>query len=304
MVKQEDLERNRIEMPPEVKLIIKSVIGVIIVIIVLILVFGSWYIVNVGQRAIVVTLGNPSSITQPSGIHLKIPLIQHIERMNIRTQTINFDNMKGTGDITEVSSLFCASKDLQDVQIATVVNYHINENDVLYIFKQYGNSNAYQKNILEPIVRETVKSVSAQYTAEELVTKRTQFSDDVAKLLQQRFEDKKAVFERYNVVNFEFSEQFTKAIEAKVTAEQNALAEKNKLEMVKYQAQQRIEQSQGEAKAIEIQVNAINKQGGQAYVNLQAIQKWDGKMPLFVGGSSVPFIDFNSMTKSSVTTTP
>lgn len=82
-----------------------------------------------------------------------------------------------------------------------------------------------------------------------------------------------------NIVNFQFSAEFDAAIEKKVKAEQEALAEKNKLESVKFQAQQKIEQAKAEAEAIRIQAEAIQNQGGEAYVNLKWIEKRDGKLP-------------------------
>jgi regulator of protease activity HflC (stomatin/prohibitin superfamily) len=97
-----------------------------------------------------------------------------------------------------------------------------------------------------------------------------------------------------SIVNFDFSESFNTAIEAKVTAEQNALAARNKLEQVKFEADQRIAQAQGEAEAIKIQASAIEAQGGAAYIQLQAIKQWNGQLPSVnvAGGSSggLPFL--------------
>ena len=83
----------------------------------------------------------------------------------------------------------------------------------------------------------------------------------------------------FNIVNFDFSKSFNDAIEAKVTAEQEALAEKNKLEKVKYESEQKIVAAEAQAKAIEIQAKAIQSQGGKEYVNLKWVEKWDGKLP-------------------------
>jgi regulator of protease activity HflC (stomatin/prohibitin superfamily) len=289
-------------MPNEVKMIIFGVIAFICLIIFLIFLFGSWYMVGAGERVIVLTFRNPSEHIQGPGFHFKIPIVQSIVRMNVRTQTITFDNKQGTGDNSEYSSLFAASSDLQDTQIATVVNFHIEEKDVLQIYNQYGDMHSYQINILEPLIRDTVKSVSATYTAEDLVKKRAEYNDKVAEVLKQRFEGKSALFERVNIVNFQFSDEFTKAIERKVTAEQNALTEKNNLERVKYEADQRIAQAEGEAKAIQIQVAAINQQGGASYVELQRIQRWNGQYPMVMGASS-PIVDLRGVSGYYATST-
>jgi regulator of protease activity HflC (stomatin/prohibitin superfamily) len=276
-------------------MVIFGIIALICGIIFIIFIFGSWYTVEAGQRVILLTFRNPSENIQGPGLHFKIPIIQSIVRMNVQTQTIEFDNKQGIGDNSEYSSLFAASQDLQDVQIATVVNFHIGEKDVLQIYKQYGDMKTYEKNILEPIIRDSVKSMSASYTAEDLVKKRAEYNDKVAKLISERFTEKSAIFERINIVNFQFSDEFTKSIERKVTAEQDALTAKNKLEQVKFEAQQRISAAQGEAEAISIQVRSINQQGGANYIALQTVARWDGKLPIVMGSNSVPFIDIRTL---------
>jgi hypothetical protein len=153
------------------------------------------------------------------------------------------------------------------------------------IFNQYRTNANFESNVIEPIIRETVKTVSAQYTAEELVTKRLEYSDKVSALLTERFITKDCLLERFSITNFEFSKAFSQAIEAKVTAVQTAEAAKNKLEQVKFEAQQTIEKAKAEAEAIRIQASAIQSQGGADYVKLQWIAAWKeggAKVPTFI----------------------
>jgi prohibitin 2 len=276
------------------KIFLYVLLGVCVILF-FIIIFGSWYTVDAGDRGIILTMGKPSDNIMQPGFHLKIPMVQSLIRTSVRTQTISFDNKQATGDNSEYSSLAAASKDLQDVAIGSVVNYHINEGDVLDIYRKYGTEENYQKNILEPIIREAVKATASQYTAEELVTKRQEFSDRVAKALLDKFSTTSGVFEKYSVVNFEFSSEYATAIEQK--AVQAQLLEKSKIELetTKVQADTRIAQAEGEAKAIQIQVSAINQQGGANYVQLQALSHWDGKLPIVMGGNSVPFINLNSV---------
>jgi regulator of protease activity HflC (stomatin/prohibitin superfamily) len=212
--------------------------------------------------------------------------------MEVKTRTINYDKNGAEGDAIDTSQLFGASKDLQDVMIGVVVNYHINPEKVDNIFAQYRSTAVFESSVVEPIVRQIVKSTSAQYTAEELVTKRAEFSDKVNAQLMERFAEKDAVLEQFSVTNFEFSKAFTQAIEAKVTATQNAEAAKNKLEQVKFEAQQKVETAKAEAEAIRIQAAAVTSQGGADYVKLKWIERWDGKMPVTtLGGSQGVIID-------------
>lgn len=257
----------------------------------LIIFFGTFVIIGPGQRGIIVQFGKVSDRVMGEGLNFKLPIRDAIVKINVQTETVQFDNLKGRGDNLENSSLFCATKDLQDVQIAVIANYHLDATKVNRTFQQYGAT--YKTNIIEPIIREVIKSQAALYTAEELVTKRAEFSDKVSILLSEKLSGKDAIFERLNITNFQFSESFSKAIEAKVTAEQNALAAKNKLEQVKFEADQRIAEARGEAEAIKIQANAIQAQGGKEYVSLKWVEKWNGTLPTTVLGDSVPMININ-----------
>jgi regulator of protease activity HflC (stomatin/prohibitin superfamily) len=246
-------------------------------------------IINPGERGVKVRLGKIVNILD-EGLYIRVPLIERVHVINVKTRTITYDNKMRTGDETEQSSLFAASKDLQDVQIAVVVNYRIDPKAVGNIFSQYGLT--YEADIIEPIIRETVKSIASQYTAEELVTKRLDFSDKVNSRLADRLKTRQALLERFSVTNLQFSTTFTEAIEKKATAEQEALAAKNKLAQVKYEAEQQVARATAEAESIKIQSEAIQAQGGANYVQLKAIEKWDGKLPTqFIPGQTVPFLN-------------
>ncbi len=272
-------------------LIKKWAVTVILAVFVLIVISETFVIIGPGQRGVILQFGKVNDRVMGEGMNFKLPIRDSIVKINVQTETVQFDNLQGKGDSLEKSSLFCATKDLQDVQIAVIVNYHLDADKVNKSFQQYGST--YKTNIIEPIIREVIKSQAALYTAEELVTKRAEFSDKVSALLGEKLSSKDAIFERLNITNFQFSESFSKAIEAKVTAEQNALAAKNKLEQVKFEADQRIAEARGEAEAIKIQANAIQAQGGKEYVSLKWVEKWNGTLPTTVLGDSVPMININ-----------
>ena len=256
---------------------------------------GSFGTISAGEMGVKTRLGEVVGTVQP-GLYFKMPFIESIHIMSVKTQTINYDKGGDNGkEKATKDNLFGASKDLQDVAIGVVVNYHVDANKVTEIFSQYSSIANYQANVVEPMVREIVKSSSAQYTAEELVTKRTEFSDKVNAALSTQFTEKSAILERFSVTNFEFSAAFSKAIEAKVTAVQDAEAQKNKLEQIKYEAQQTIETAKASAEAIRISAQAINSQGGADYVQLQAIKAWDGHLPTqMVPNASVPFLNLKN----------
>lgn len=265
-------------------IIIRLVLYAIGAIILLMFVFGTFYIVNAGERAVLVTLGSPSDDTIGEGIHFKAPFFQKAIIMDIKTQK----------DEVDANS---ASKDLQTVTTKIAVNYHLESGSAPRIYKEIGTD--YVNRILSPAIQESTKASTALYTAEELITKREQVRESIKQLLQDKMTSRGLVVEDVLITNFDFSKSFNEAIEAKVTAEQNALAAKNKLEQVKYEADQRVTQAKGEAEAIKIQAQAITTQGGKEYVQLQAIARWNGILPMVTGGNSMPFINVNSASTNS-----
>ena len=257
------------------KLIIFGVVGFII----LLLLAGSIRFTGTGSRRVLVRFGKATGRVMGEGLGFKVPLIDGTVVMNIRTQTIRFDNERGKGDQTEASSMFAASKDLQDVQLAAVINYHLKESSTVDVYRKYGTQKTYEDNILTPIIRETVKSKSALFTAEELVTKRAEFASIVTDTLTTKFAESDIVFERFSVVNFQFSDAFSKSIEEKQVAQQDA-----------QRAEYHLAQSRKEAEAIKVQAEALKE--NPDLVQWEAVKKWDGHMPQVTGGA-VPFININ-----------
>lgn len=281
---------NEVKIPNAVK-IIKHIV---VLLIALIIIFGSFGTVGAGERGVKTRFNKVVGTVQP-GLYMKLPIMEKVIKMDVKTQTINYDKNGAEGDSADTSQLFGASKDLQDVSIGIMVNYHVDPEKVVDIYTQYNSVANYSQNVLEPIVRETVKSISAQYTAEELVTKRAEYSEKVNMALVEKFSGKSAVMEKFNITNFQFSKAFSNAIEAKVTAVQNAEAAKNKLEQVKFEAQQTIETAKATAEAQRISAQALAAQGGADYVQLKAIEKWNGQLPVqMIPNSTVPFLNLKN----------
>lgn len=238
--------------------------------------FGSFYTVSAGERAILLTFGDPDMTPRKEGLHLKIPFVQDVKWMDIKTQKYEAD-------------LTAASKDLQDVNTKIAINYHLAAESVPKLYKEIGVD--YAISVIQPLEQETNKAVASQFTAEELITKRDSVRQKMKDQLTEKLLPRGIIVEDVSIIDFKFSESFSAAIERKVTAEQDALTAKNKLEQVKFEKEQTIAKAEGEAKAIEIQARAIQVQGGKDYVQLQAIARWNGVLPTFIGGGAVPFIN-------------
>lgn len=248
------------------------VFGIIAGIILLIILFGTFYTISAGYRGVILTFGKPSVTSMGEGLHFKIPLVQKVVKMDTRTQKYEAD-------------LTAASSDLQDVKTKIAINYHLNPESVPELYRTIGVD--YATKVIYPLEQESNKAATAQFSAVELITKREQVRESMKTTLRDKLSERGIIIEDISIVDFAFSPSFSQAIEAKVTAEQNALAAKNKLEQVKYEAEQRVTQAEGEAKAIQIQTSAINSQGGESYVQLQMIKQWNGQLPYSTGGSSI-----------------
>lgn len=240
----------------------------------LMLVWGSFYTVNTGTRAIIFRFGQIIDVTD-EGLHLKLPFIDKRLIVDVRTQKASSPASAGT-------------RDMQSVTTEVAVNYHLNAGSLAKIYAQSGLE--VREKLIDPRIQEVVKAVVAKYSAEQLLVQREAVKTDIFINLKNSLAKYSIVVEDIQITNFSFSPAFDKAIELKQTAEQAALKAKNDLQRIRIEAEQKISMAEAEAKAIEIQSLAVKAQGGEGYVQLKAIEKWDGKLPQYSGSAAVPFI--------------
>jgi regulator of protease activity HflC (stomatin/prohibitin superfamily) len=243
-----------------------------------VLVSGAFYTVKAGERALVFTWGEITSVTS-EGLHFKIPVMQAISKVDIRAQKAE-------------APAAAASKNMQNVSTILTLNYFLDPNKLRELYSTVGLE--VEKKIIGARVQETVKSVVARYSAEELLSMREQVKNEISESLTKQLAQYHIIVGAggVQITSFEFSRSFNEAIEDKQVAEQKALTAKNNLERIKVEAEQKVAQAKGEAESIRIQAEAIRAQGGKEYVNLKAIEKWDGKLPLYTGGNGpLPFLE-------------
>lgn len=242
--------------------------------------FGFFYIVSAGERAVLLTFGKPSMEPIGEGLNFKLPFIQKAVIMNVKTQKYQTD-------------LTASSRDLQDVKTSIAINYRLSPELTPQIYKTIGLG--YADIVVYPLEQEVNKGITAQYTAEELITKREDVRQRMKDSLTEKLLPRGILVEEVSIVNFAFSESFSQAIEAKVTAEQQALQAKNKLEQIKYEAEQTIAKATAEATALRLQKQEITPdliRLRQIEVQRLAIEKWNGILPQVTGGA-IPFISLN-----------
>jgi prohibitin 2 len=226
--------------------------------------YSSFTVISAGHTGVQVTLGEVNLQALTEGVHFVNP-ISNVKDVDVRLQRSNLNGASA------------GTKDLQQVHTDIVINYRLTAAKVPHIYKEFGLD--VDSKVLGPAMNEAFKSVTAHYTSEELVTKRQEVSDTIQARLQEKLAPFDIVVTNISLVNFGFSTAYQQAIEAKVIATQQKQKAEQDLQRIEVEAKSRIAQAEGEAKAIAIQAQAIQSNGGQQYVQLQWIEKWDGKMP-------------------------
>lgn len=238
----------------------KGILATVIAVIALILIVSTSGTIGTGERGVKTRLGVVEGVLQP-GIYFKAPFVEGVDKFDVQTQK-------------EQTDASAASADLQTVKTTVAINYNVDGTKLADLYTRIGDD--YKGKVIDPAIQEVVKAVTAQYTAEELITKRAEVTDKIQTALADKLALSDIQVTSVSIVDFGFSDTFNTAIEAKVTAEQNALAAKNKLDQVTYEGEQTVTTAKAQAEAIQIQAEAINSQGGADYVRLQEIQKWNG----------------------------
>jgi regulator of protease activity HflC (stomatin/prohibitin superfamily) len=263
----------------------KGALAIVAAIFALIVVVSCFTYVPVGNTGVVKTLGAPRGKTFNNGLHLKVPFLQSVEMVNNQIQKLEVDAN-------------AVSKDLQAVTSRIAVNFSVNKGASVDIVRDIG-AQLYMDKILAPAVQESVKSVTAKYTAEGLITERAKVGAEIAKGLEEKVSSYGIEVKEFNIVNFDFSEAFNRAIEEKQVAQQELIRVKTEAEQQVVQAEAKAKAAEAEAEAIlvkaEAQAQANRKLAESLTPNLveyEKIQKWDGVLPKVSGGSAI--VDFRA----------
>ncbi len=265
---------------------LKFIIVTIVALVLLVALFRPFAIVGPGHRGVIVQLGAVQETVLNEGFHFIVPVFQNVKLADCRIQKAETDAA-------------AASKDLQQVTSRIVVNYKVSPESVARLYQQVGPS--YAATIIAPATQESIKAVTARYTAEELITKRSSVSTEIKDLLGQRMQQYGIIIDNFNVVDFNFSSEFNKAIESKQTAEQLALKARRDLERIKIEAEQKVAQAKAEAEALRVQKLEVTQELirlREIEAQMKAIEKWDGILPNVTGGG-VPFIQIDQLQKKN-----
>lgn len=255
----------------------------------LLLAVNSFTIVPAGHTGVILTLGEVSANPLSEGFHVKAPFVQTVENMSNKIQVYE----------TPASAV---SKDLQTVSSSIAVNYRLVSDKSPDMYKNVGID--YQTILITPVVQECMKSATAKYNAEQLITERESVSNEVKTALDSKLNSYGIYIEKFNIVNFDFSAEFNTAIEAKQVAEQNLLKTKTEQEQAKViantEAEKKVIAANAEAEAILAQAQAqadanklLEESLSDKVIAYEQIQKWNGVMPKVTGKDGGLLIDVN-----------
>ena len=234
-------------------------------------------VVPAGGRGVMTTFGSPRNELYEPGLHFRWPIAQTMHTMNVQIQ-----KGEGEGD--------AASKDLQSVHTKVAINYHLEPSYAVEAFKNISPStDVAAERIIMPATHEAVKAVTARFTAEELITRRTEVRDAIAVLLKEKMARHGLALDEFNLINFAFSKSFSDAIENKVKAEQQKQQAERDLQRLQVEAQQKIVGARAEAESLALQRQQITAEllALRRIENERAaIAKWDGKLPQVSGGAT------------------
>ncbi|MBQ3270158.1 MAG: prohibitin family protein [Clostridia bacterium] len=285
------------------KLAKHGVIVVIILIALAVLLAKGFTRVPVGSTGIMVTLGRvQDGSTLSEGLHFHLPFLQDIVTMDNRVQKLELD--------TEAFS-----KDIQTVSAKLAVNYRLRPESSFSVYKSYGTR--FEQNIIVPATHEALKSVSAQYTAEELISKRAESSDKMRDELDAKLTGMGITVTDFNIIDFDFSVDFINAVEAKQVAEQvkKRAATENETAIAQAEREKQVAIKQAEAAAEKVRIeaeakaNAVKLAAEAEAFRLQSInqnltdltirntlaERWNGKLPSVMGSGATGLMDMTGL---------
>ncbi len=278
------------------------VIGVLVAVLAVLLV-NCFAVVPVGSTGILLTLGRvQEGSTISEGLHLKLPFIQKIVSMDNRVRKLEMT--------TEAFS-----KDIQTITARLAVNYRLRPERSFSVYRTYRMD--FEQDIIVPATHEALKSVCAQFTAEELISKRAESSDMMRDELDSKLRDMGIEITDFNIIDFDFSEEYINAVEAKQVAEQikkkAAIENETAIAQAEREKQVAIKKAEADAEKLRIEAearaNAVKLAAEAEAFRLEAIgrnltdatirntiaERWDGKLPTVMGSGAAGILDFSDL---------
>ena len=259
--------------------IAKWVIIAIIIIFLIVVFFNSFKSIPTGFVGVKTRFGQVQDTMLNEGLNLKIPFIEKIVLMDCRTQKTEY-------------TMEASSKDLQKISnFKVAINYNITKDTANSLYREVGVD--YKTIIVEPAIQEAMKATIANYTAEELITKRNEVSAFALEALYNKLHNSGITLTSLNILALSFSPEFDQAVEQKQIVEQETQKAQYELEKAKVENEKKIENAKAEAEVMRQQ----NEQITENYLKLKEIEnqkamidKWNGTLPSTMAGSDISSI--------------
>lgn len=234
------------------------------------------YSVEPGHRGVLVTLGKVEQKSYQNGVGIKWPFISSMHEMDIRTKKMQEKTSSYTSDV-------------QTAEMEYVFTYELRPDNVHALYEQVGMD--YEVKKVLPVLNDVLKDVIGKWQAQDLVSNRDRAREEVLNGLKARLDNRYFQNVSFQLVNVDYSDNFEKAIENKVIAEQRAQEAVNNTKRIKEEAEQKVITAKAEAEAMQIKSEALAKNKG--LTEYEAVLKWDGKLPQYMLGNSVPMINLS-----------
>lgn len=266
-----------------IKLIAKAVLGVFI----LLVLAGSFYTVDQGERGVVLRNGKLIHVSEP-GLGFKVPLIDSVRKISVQSRIASYQQMASY------------SRDQQPAMMNVSVNYRINPGVVDEVYSDYGGELAMRDRLITPRVQQEVKTVFGQFNAVSAIQERERLNIEALQAVQNAV-GATVTIEALQIENIDFSDAYEQSIEQRMLAEVEVQRVRQNLERERIQAEIVETQATAEANAIrlrgEAEASAIDARGqalrdNPDIVQLVQAEKWNGVLPTtMLPGNTVPIIN-------------
>ena len=246
----------------------------LLALIVVITLFSSFYTIKSTERGVLSTFGKISPGVIDDGLHVKIPFIQTIKKVNVQQK--KFDGKENS-----------YTRDVQTSEVQYTINYELVRENVNNLIKNVGDD--YHNRIVVPFIRSAMKEAFGNFAATEIVENRDAVRREIESTLRHTLDSNYFLNIQFQLVDIDFDDDFENAIKEKQVAEQQALKAKNVTIQIEEQAKQTKIRAEADAEAIRIKAKAL--ESNPKLVEYEAVQKWDGKMPQYMMGNSLPLIN-------------
>ena len=240
----------------------------------LITVFSSFYTIKSTERGVLSTFGKISPNVIEDGLHVKIPFIQTVKKVNIQQK--KFDGKENS-----------YTRDVQTSEVQYTINYDLVRENVNNLIRNVGDD--YHNRVVVPFIRSAMKEAFGNFVATEIVENRDAVRREIENTLRRTLDSNYFLNIQFQLVDIDFDDDFENAIKEKQVAEQQALKAKNVTIQIEEQAKQTKIRAEADAEAIRIKAKAL--ESNPKLVEYEAVQKWDGKMPTYMMGNSLPLIN-------------